>query len=364
MKRVSVYVKGDRSSISYYRIHQYLENIDGIDVMIRTMMSTCFYKKYYPVSKQPILVKLLMYLNGLVRVTYFLLMDFVNKPDIVVIHARLLTRYYPSFFNTILKTMKRCGVKIIWDFDDNIIEGKEISIENFNQMAYISDSIFVTQENLRSIIPEENQFKVYLLPTTDGDLCKFYKPEVILNERMLRMDDIIELVWVATSSNLKHLKHCISSMDTAAGLFYKSSNQKIVINVVCDQPLDSNTRYIMVNNIQWTRDVAIECMMRSHIGVMPLINTQFAKGKGGFKLIQYMSIGLPCIASDVGFNRDVVDESFGVLIKNNSPEEWLLAFERLSNKASYKEYSLAAYNKWSTCFSYETNLSFWNNMIK
>ena len=70
MKKVSVYVKGDRNSTAYYRIYQYLDNIDGIQCKYRMMMSPTVHNRYMPISKQPIFVKVLVYIHIYCSINY------------------------------------------------------------------------------------------------------------------------------------------------------------------------------------------------------------------------------------------------------------------------------------------------------
>ena len=55
-------------------------------------------------------------------------------------------------------------------------------------------------------------------------------------------------------------------------------------------------------------------IISAHIGIMPLPDNDFTRGKGGFKLIQYMSTAMPVIASAVGFNKQIVTKDFGYLV--------------------------------------------------
>ena len=95
---------------------------------------------------------------------------------------------------------------------------------------------------------------------------------------------------------------------------------------------------------------------------MPLIENEFTKGKGGFKLVQYMSAGLPCIASNVGFNASVISEDMGYLVSSNT--EWIDAIVNLSNVSIWKESSKAAYTKWEEKFSFHGNLDIWKSLLQ
>lgn len=58
--------------------------------------------------------------------------------------------------------------------------------------------------------------------------------------------------------------------------------------------------------IPWNKNSEVEDLRQIDIGVMPLEDNEWSKGKCGFKLIQYLSIGIPAIASPVGVNTDII----------------------------------------------------------
>ena len=360
MRNVSVYVKGDRNSTAYYRIYQYLDNIVEIKCKYHMMMSSYVHDKYMPVSTQSIWVKIFVYIHIYLRMLLALMCDVMQRPDVVVIHRRIISRFMPFSYKLLILILKRMGVKIIWDYDDNIIESGEVSKGTFNFYAKISSAIIVTHNFLQNLVADAYRSKVQIMPTTDGDMYAYFEDGKINDCRLQSLNQELKLVWVATSSNLKYLNDVIDSLDSTAQELRKNYI-KLKLLVVCDLPLRHHCKYLEVENIKWTRAKAIEAMRIGHIGLMPLQNNSFTQGKGGFKLVQYMSIGLPCIGSNVGYNAYVLSDEAGILV--DEPQEWIDAIKKLSNKKVWIEYSENAYKKWKRDFSYITNLNEWRKTL-
>jgi glycosyltransferase involved in cell wall biosynthesis len=80
--------------------------------------------------------------------------------------------------------------------------------------------------------------------------------------------------------------------------------------------------------IEWSEAGEVAEVRAMDIGIMPLLDRPFERGKSGYKLVQYMACGLPVVASPVGVNRQIViDGESGILA--SSGEEWTEALTRL-----------------------------------
>jgi glycosyltransferase involved in cell wall biosynthesis len=62
-----------------------------------------------------------------------------------------------------------------------------------------------------------------------------------------------------------------------------------------------------VESRDWSEETEAACLREFNVGIMPLPDTPWTKGKCGYKLIQYMACGLPVVASPVGVNQEIVD---------------------------------------------------------
>jgi glycosyltransferase involved in cell wall biosynthesis len=76
-----------------------------------------------------------------------------------------------------------------------------------------------------------------------------------------------------------------------------------------------------LDSVAWTEDTEVARIQEMDIGIMPLTDTPWARGKCGYKLIQYMACGLPVVASPVGVNAEIVEHGVnGFLVETE--EQW------------------------------------------
>ena len=360
-KIISVYVKGSRNSTAYYRIYQYLDRMPNVHVKYHIMYPKLIEHYFMPVSERNFIVKMIIWITALFRMTLALLNDCLSKPKSIIIHKRVISRYTPVIIKFLLLLCKHYNIKIIWDFDDHLVEGRELTKRAFDFYSKISDDIIVTHLFLKSLVNKAWQNKIIMMPTTDGDMYNEALKKDLLEERLRNLKNEVRLVWVATSGNMVNLEYYIKYIEEAAKDIFLESKRKVLLYIVCDKPLKYPNNYLEINNIKWSRASAIRTMGLSHIGIMPLLDTEYNKGKGGFKLVQYMSYALPCIGSKVGFNNNVIDSSCGFLVSNGN--DWIEAIKKLSIPSNWRNYSIGAFSKWNSDFSYEENLKKWNDLL-
>jgi glycosyltransferase involved in cell wall biosynthesis len=103
--------------------------------------------------------------------------------------------------------------------------------------------------------------------------------------------------------------------------------------------------------VPWNLDSEVEELVSCDLGVMPLTNDAYSRGKSGAKLLQYMGAGLPAVASPVGANREIVVHGrTGFLAQSAS--DWAQALETLiSDPDLRKEMGRAARQRVERCYS-------------
>jgi glycosyltransferase involved in cell wall biosynthesis len=91
-----------------------------------------------------------------------------------------------------------------------------------------------------------------------------------------------------------------------------------------------------VRNITWSRDVECDALAQMSVGLMPLPDTEWTRGKCSFKMLQYMACGIPAVVSPVGANIEVLARGeLGVGARSN--EEWVDALVTISRDREYAE---------------------------
>ena len=359
-KKVSVYLKADRTTaVSYYRFFQYYDKMD-VNFCYHLMIAERHWGIFFPISVQPIWKKILIFFYIYFRVLFNLIKDAIIRPDYLVISRCLINLVLPYIYRVLLIIIKKRGCKIIFDFDDQIIQLKEVTKEGFNFLSKVSNNIVVGSPLLRELVNIQYINKVTCLPTTDGDIHGLVSANVT-DQRLTYLETEIRIVWLGTFPGLKYVNEILPAIEEFAICCHK----KVVLTIVCDQPLDYYPINFDLVFKKWDRDVAIDIVLSSHIGIMPLQDNIGTRGKCSFKLIQYLSAGLPIIGSAVGMNKLVINDNVGIALTSNDKILWANALQKLTkSKDTWNQYSMNAYKEWDYKYNYTYNYSCWKNLFE
>lgn len=217
-----------------------------------------------------------------------------------------------TFFEKLLSKINK---NIIFDFDDALFIQNETKIKSLLQL---SGTVICGNQYLADFSLQYNK-NTYIVPTTT-DTDKF-RP--ITKERKT-----VTIGWTGTSGNYANFTNEL--INTLKKILSNYKSTKILF--ICDEkpPSHFNFNY---DFIKWDSKTEVEDLQKIDIGLMPLIDSPWTRGKCGFKLIQYGSIGIASIGSNVGVNSKIIlDKQSGYIINNES--EW---FSRLTLLVTHKE---------------------------
>jgi len=116
--------------------------------------------------------------------------------------------------------------------------------------------------------------------------------------------------------------------------------------------------------IPWSLDTEIESLYKIDVGLMPLEDDFVNRGKSGFKLIQYMGLGIVSIATGLTINNEIIDDRENSFIIK-SFEEWeIVLTEILNKKIDFKEIGKLARQKIESNYTFKANFDRYYNFVK
>ena len=268
-----------------------------------------------------------------------------HRYDFIFIH-REATPIGPPIIEWLLaKVFKK---KIIYDFDDaiwlpNISEENSIAAklkwhQKVKHIAQWSYKLSCGNEYLANWASQWND-RVFIIPTTI-DLVNQH------NELHHESSESITIGWTGTHSTAKYLSLIEPALQTLA-----QKHPTINFSFISNKPIEINLPNLKF--IKWNKSSEIEDLNTIDIGIMPLTPDKWSEGKCGFKILQYMALGIPTVASPVGVNKSIIDQG-----KNGylafTPDEWITYLSKLiTDKALRNRIGTEGYETVTNRFSTE-----------
>lgn len=235
----------------------------------------------------------------------FFVLFTVWRFDLIVVEKELFP-YLPAWFEQLFGLF---GVKYVADYDDAIFHnydkhpnrwvrrclGDKIDTVMRSSVQVIAGNTYLAERAKRA-----GAKYITVIPTVI-DITRY--PEKVWPAHC----DRLIVGWIGTKSTFE--KHFMLLSDNVRELTEKYTDIQFHIVGAPDNGLFNNK----VKFITWTEESEVEEILKFDVGLMPLLDTDWEKGKCAYKLIQYMACGIPGIASAVGANIDVVDTNNGFL---------------------------------------------------
>ena len=194
---------------------------------------------------------------------------------------------------TLFERLAARGRRAIFDFDDAIFE-RLSNRWKFPALVALADRVIAGNPYLAAAAraPE----KTTIIPTTvDTDRYAFQPP------REARGKDVV-VGWTGLDINYRQLLHALPGLTRA---LERTGARFLAIS---NAPPPPELAPLRPEFVRWRPETETEDLARIDVGVMPLPDGPIERGKCAYKLIQYMAMGRPGVASPVGANRDVVTD--------------------------------------------------------
>lgn len=143
----------------------------------------------------------------------------------------------------------------------------------------------------------------------------------------LAVDGLPRIVWIGSPSTVRYLQLLREPLQALA------TRQPFVLRVIGGGMVDLPG--VQVEVLSWAEATEVENISACQVGVMPLLDSLWERGKCGYKLIQYMACGLPVVASNAGVNPEIVRQGDNGFLANTA-EDWVVALGMLLEDASLR----------------------------
>lgn len=236
----------------------------------------------------------------------------LGRRDLVVIEGQLFP-YAPPVAERLLRW---CRYRVVIEMDDAIYltRGHEKKMPALLTMA---TGAIVGNERLATYAKQFSSC-VSVVPTV-VDTDRFVPDRTRARATSDRPSEAITIVWIGLAYNLKYLDVL------APALRALQERHRLKLRVVCSQPPEMAGVDIEFRPWEYHREV--EDLQGATIGVMPLEDSEWARGKCALKLLQYLAVGLPAVASPVGVNADIIVNGENGWLASTE-QEW---YERLES---------------------------------
>jgi len=307
---------------SRYRVYQYLDYLRGQRIVAdcKAGVSDHIYARFAP--SKGILAKAVFF--GLRALSRVLAVFIIWRYDVIFIQRLALPHVYP--FPEVLVCMVAgiLGKRTIFDFDDAIFttysHRKRTLAEKFTDPDRVARIItrcgtVIAGNAYLAAYARNYSNNVVIIPTTI-DLDRYPAKEITDK----KPGEPYVIGWIGTPSSLPYLNLLKPVFQEAARKY------KILVRVVGGQDYDCPG--VQVEHRPWSLPNEVGQILTFDIGVMPLADHEYDRGKCGLKLLQYMAAGIPAVASPVGVNNEIVTDGVNGFLAG-SLDDWVEKICRL-----------------------------------
>ncbi len=244
-----------------------------------------------------------------------------RRADVVVVCRR-------PFNLPFRRALRAAAKRLVFDLDDAIFiggEGRDSSVRRrrFASIAGLADEVWAGNDHLAERSSAHNDH-VRVLPTSVDP----HRYDVNDDVSAAKPTESFDLVWIGSSSTRKYLEATMPALEAAA-----AHVPNLRLKIVADFDLPSERLTTVA--VPWSADGEAAALVSSHVGLAPMSDDPWTRGKCGLKVLQYMAARLPVIAANAGVHLQMIEPGgTGLLVENE--RQWVEAIERLAQDAGLR----------------------------
>lgn len=290
----------------------------------------------------------------------------VKYKTVVVRRELLLYNDYGNLFME--KFLLKIHPLAILDFDDDISAAKNqpkiiknqygrLLLEDgnkFNNSLRLYNRFIVASDYLKKKVLSENpdidSDRILVMPTC-VDYNRF-TPRQYLNNS----PEVITLGWIGGDHNYNLLDNILGALNELA------QNHNVRLLVIGGSPYVRDAK-IKIDFEPWCLESEIDSLLNVDVGLMPLPDSLRSRGKGGFKLIQYMGLGIVSAASAITINTEIIEDGVnGFLVESGG--DWCEVLAKvLKRKSEFSTIGVAARSAIMNGYSFAANYNKYKSFL-
>lgn len=327
MKVVFLTLTDDLGASSRYRVYQYIPLLkqSGVECILCPAVSNQTFQKYSP--DKGWISKVIYFTSSIIN--RILKIRIILSADIVFIQRLVLPHIYP-FLEVIIARLSK---KVVFDFDDAIFyhppQLRKTLLQRVRDSKAVarvigqSDAVVAGNEFLKVYAAKYND-EVFVIPTSI-DIDKY----IVKDYTFSPTTGPLVIGWIGSPSTAYYLKLVTPVLARI------SQEYQIVVQVI---GANLEIPGVRIECKTWALENEVEDLLNFDIGIMPLTDDEFTQGKCGAKLLQYMAVGVPGVASPIGVNKDIIKNGYNGFLADTE-DDWYQALKCLI--ADYnKRYSI------------------------
>ncbi len=221
--------------------------------------------------------------------------------------------------------------KLIFDYDDaiwlDLVSGDNKTFrflknpDKTKKIIALSNLVFAGNQYLADYAGQFNK-NVAIVPTTID--TAIYTPAYRINKERICIG------WSGSFSTIAHFETCVDALRIIKDKF----DGRVSFKVIGDGRY--RNEQLGIRGQDWKKDTEVKDLQEIDIGIMPLPDDEWSKGKCGLKGLQYMALAIPTIMSPVGVNKEIIRDGENGFLAGTT-EEWVTKLSRLIESPELRE---------------------------